>query len=146
MKPDAEPIELEGEPDDATAPADVEPGFGVRRVPGMNLSSSLDGAPTVAAPGRLPPRHPPDARPLDVIPLSVSASDITVGADPVQPAVLGGSVDLYAPAGSAGFDDFYRTARPKIARALALALGDADLAAEATDEAMTRAYERWARV
>ena len=46
----------------------------------------------------------------------------------------------------AGFDDFYRSARPTIARALALSLGDADLASEATDEAMTRAYERWSRV
>ena len=41
------------------------------------------------------------------------------------------------------FDDFYATARPDIAKALALALGDVDLATEATDEAMARAYERW---
>ncbi len=44
------------------------------------------------------------------------------------------------------FDDFYATARPDIAKALALALGDVDLAAEATDEAMARAYERWPNV
>jgi RNA polymerase sigma-70 factor (ECF subfamily) len=42
-----------------------------------------------------------------------------------------------------GFDDFYRQARPRIGRALALALGDVDLAVEATDEALTRACERW---
>src|SRR5438128_2155222 len=41
------------------------------------------------------------------------------------------------------FEDFYATARPSIARALALALGDVDLATEATDEALARAYERW---
>jgi RNA polymerase sigma factor (sigma-70 family) len=47
---------------------------------------------------------------------------------------------------AAGFDAFYREARPSIARALALSIGDSDLAAEATDEAMTRAYERWTSV
>jgi RNA polymerase sigma-70 factor (ECF subfamily) len=41
------------------------------------------------------------------------------------------------------FDQFYASARPDIARALSLALGDPDLALEATDEAMARAYERW---
>lgn len=41
------------------------------------------------------------------------------------------------------FDEFYASARPDISRALALALGDVDLALEATDEALARAYERW---
>jgi RNA polymerase sigma factor (sigma-70 family) len=41
------------------------------------------------------------------------------------------------------FTDFYRTCWPSVARALALALGDQDLAVEATDEAMARAYPRW---
>ena len=41
------------------------------------------------------------------------------------------------------FTDFYRTSWPSVARALALALGDQDLAVEATDEAMARAYPRW---
>ena len=44
------------------------------------------------------------------------------------------------------FDDFYASARPDIARALSLTLGDVDLALEATDEAMARAYERWPMV
>jgi RNA polymerase sigma factor (sigma-70 family) len=44
------------------------------------------------------------------------------------------------------FEDFYLEHRAPIARALALALGDADLAVDATDEAFTRAYERWASV
>ena len=44
------------------------------------------------------------------------------------------------------FDDFYRSRRDRVARALALTLGDAHLAAEAADEAMTRAYQRWNRV
>jgi RNA polymerase sigma-70 factor (ECF subfamily) len=44
------------------------------------------------------------------------------------------------------FGDFYRARRDRVARALALTLGDAHLAAEAADEAMTRAYQRWSRV
>ena len=44
------------------------------------------------------------------------------------------------------FDSFYRSRRPAIARALSFALGDVDLATEATDEAFVRAYERWDRV
>ena len=44
------------------------------------------------------------------------------------------------------FEDFYRATRPDVARALSLALGDVDLALEATDEAMARAYERWPSV
>lgn len=44
------------------------------------------------------------------------------------------------------FEHFYRLHRQSIARAVALALGDADLAAEATDEAFVRAYERWNKV
>lgn len=53
--------------------------------------------------------------------------------------------DAFELAGS-GFDAFYRRARPDIARALAVALGDVDLATEATDEALARAYERWSSV
>lgn len=44
------------------------------------------------------------------------------------------------------FDSFYESSRDRIYRALAIALGDADLAAEATDEAMTRAVERWSAI
>jgi DNA-directed RNA polymerase specialized sigma24 family protein len=41
------------------------------------------------------------------------------------------------------FETFYRTHYTEIARALAYTLGDAELAAEAADEAMARAYPRW---
>jgi len=54
------------------------------------------------------------------------------------------SVD--APPADLAFVDFYRDTRDGVARALALTLGDADLAAEAVDEAMARAYHRWDRV
>ena len=44
------------------------------------------------------------------------------------------------------FDAFYRSNRTPIARALALTLRDVDLATEATDEALARAYQRWNQV
>lgn len=43
----------------------------------------------------------------------------------------------------ADFDDFYRSHRDSVAKALALTLGGAALGAEAADEAMVRAYQRW---
>jgi RNA polymerase sigma factor (sigma-70 family) len=44
------------------------------------------------------------------------------------------------------FEAFYDTSRDRIASALALTLRDRDLAGEAADEAMTRAYARWSTV
>jgi len=44
------------------------------------------------------------------------------------------------------FEDFYASHVDRVYRALAVALGDPDLAREATDEAMLRAYARWSRV
>lgn len=45
-----------------------------------------------------------------------------------------------------GFASFYTANHGPVARALALTLGDTELAMEATDEAMTRAYQRWSTV
>ena len=44
------------------------------------------------------------------------------------------------------FEDYYRNHRERMLRALALTLGDSDLAAEATDEAMVRTYQHWKKV
>jgi RNA polymerase sigma-70 factor (ECF subfamily) len=44
------------------------------------------------------------------------------------------------------FEAFYRAQVDRVHRALAIALGDRLLAREATDEAMARAYARWATV
>jgi RNA polymerase sigma factor (sigma-70 family) len=44
------------------------------------------------------------------------------------------------------FADFYRLRRAPVYRALAMTLRDEDLAADAVEEAMTRAYERWRSV
>ncbi len=46
----------------------------------------------------------------------------------------------------ARFEDFYAQSWDSIYRPLAVILGDASLASEAVDEAMTRAYERWSSV
>ena len=44
------------------------------------------------------------------------------------------------------FETFYLEARVPLARALAVTTGDRDLAVEAVDEAMARAYQRWSRI
>jgi RNA polymerase sigma-70 factor (ECF subfamily) len=44
------------------------------------------------------------------------------------------------------FEDFYSSTWREVYRTLAVVIGDADLAQEATDEAMVRTYERWAQV
>lgn len=46
----------------------------------------------------------------------------------------------------ASFEDFYASNRTSVGRALALTLRDDDLAREAVDEAMARAYQRWSHV
>lgn len=44
------------------------------------------------------------------------------------------------------FEDFYRAQRDDLVRALSLTLRDVGLGADAADEAMARAYQRWDRV
>jgi len=44
------------------------------------------------------------------------------------------------------FEAFYRAHADRVYRALAITLGDPQLAREATDEAMTRAFARWSGV
>ncbi len=49
-------------------------------------------------------------------------------------------------ASTMSFADFFEVHRNRLVRALAMTIGDADLAAEAVDEAMTRAVQRWNKV
>jgi DNA-directed RNA polymerase specialized sigma24 family protein len=44
------------------------------------------------------------------------------------------------------FADFFRQSRAGLVRAVAVTVGDRDLAVEAVDEALARAYQRWPRV
>lgn len=58
-----------------------------------------------------------------------------------------GSVRRVPPVGKPrSFEDFYRNEAEPLRRALCLALGDVDLGTEATDEALTRTYQRWEEV
>ncbi len=66
-----------------------------------------------------------------------------MGADATRSTVGDPAVALTAPL---AFEEFYASVYPGVARAVAATLGDRDLAAEATDEAMTRAYPRWDRI
>lgn len=47
---------------------------------------------------------------------------------------------------TANFDSFYTASYTEIARALSVTLGDAGWGQEAADEAMTRAFDKWADV
>lgn len=44
------------------------------------------------------------------------------------------------------FDGWYERLHPRLVVALVAAFGDGDIAADSTDEAFVRAYERWAQV
>jgi RNA polymerase sigma-70 factor (ECF subfamily) len=94
----------------------------------------MHSTPTAAAPSirARPPRPHPRPQPLLATaetPLVISLEEGAVISEPAP-----------------SFDEFYGRARPELARALSLALGDVDLGVEAVDEAMARAYERWAVV
>ena len=53
---------------------------------------------------------------------------------------------LTGEAARAEFHDFYTASRDRVGRALALTLGNDDLASDSVDEAMVRAYQRWGKV
>lgn len=46
----------------------------------------------------------------------------------------------------ADFTEFYAATRSRLVKAVTATIGDTDLALDAVDEAMTRAYQRWSRV
>lgn len=90
----------------------------------MTPSLPADTPAPPVAPGR-PPQWADDDRP---------ALPVTRG-----PLPLDAEIDVVVPS----FETFYLGHRAELGRAVALALGDPDLAAEATDEAFTRACARW---
>ncbi len=49
-------------------------------------------------------------------------------------------------AGSIEFEEWYREIHPRLVTTVAASIGDAELAREAVDEALARAFERWERV
>jgi RNA polymerase sigma factor (sigma-70 family) len=67
----------------------------------------------------------------------------------VQPAVAlskEAGADSAASVRTHSFAEFYNETRPGLVRAVAVSIGNADLANEAVDEAMTRAFASWSRV
>lgn len=88
-------------------------------------------------------RRVPDVHAERVLPLNVPG-------EPDLPAVFDLEtrldVSLHAETARAEFHEFYVGARDRVGRALALTLHDTDLAADAVDEAMVRAYQRWSKV
>ncbi len=68
--------------------------------------------------------------------------------DPLLPAAPAATLMNLEPvtAGAVDFATFYIDVRPRVGRALAVTLRDSDLAADAVDEALVRAYQRWDRV
>ena len=63
-----------------------------------------------------------------------------------EPAIVSPSSAAHGPDGGEAFAAFYRADYANIARALSYTLGDVELGREATDEAMARAYARWAKI
>jgi RNA polymerase sigma-70 factor (ECF subfamily) len=87
------------------------------------------------APGFVAPGAPPPAVSSQPFrPVAASGPDTPAPAPTAAATTAVGAID---------FTDFYRATWPGVARALTLVLGDADLAVDATDEAMARAYPRW---
>ena len=78
--------------------------------------------------------------------VAVDAHGLTTGELPVVPIFAIDVPEARIALISVDFAAFYRAERPALVRALALTLGDTDLAGEAVDEAMTRAYQRWRTV
>ncbi len=67
-------------------------------------------------------------------------------ASDTRPAPAASSARADAQVVFASFDDFYASNRTSVGRALAITLRDDDLARDAVDEAMARAYQRWSHV
>ncbi|HUF96848.1 MAG TPA: SigE family RNA polymerase sigma factor [Ilumatobacter sp.] len=116
----------------------LEPNSGAERVSDMNPPHAADfplitGEPLVGMRQRDGAVDPPDdsaRRP------AADASSRRV----VDPP------DFEVAVGDLAFEEFFREARDRIGKALALSIGDSHLAAEAVDEAMIRAYQQWDRV
>lgn len=65
---------------------------------------------------------------------------------PDRGAPIGGVTVEPASSFASSFEEFYTRHRDPIGRALAITLRDDELAADALDEAMARAYQRWDQV
>ena len=93
---------------------------------------------------QLPVHDPPVAYATPISPGPISSGPTDPGPDELPPESMDLTiVNIGAPR---DFEAFYREAYADIARALTATLGDFDLAQEAADEAMVRAYVRWDKI
>lgn len=76
----------------------------------------------------------------------VIGQDRSIGVPGEPPAVFDLESRITADVDGVDFHEFWIESRDRVGRALALTLGNTDLAAEAVDEAMVRAYQRWPQV
>jgi len=90
----------------------------------------------------MPPQTPIHDRPV------VLATPVGPAPTPPAPVPTPETIDLTVvpTAPQPDFESFYRAGYADIARALTVTLGNLDLAQEATDEAMVRAYARWDKI
>lgn len=73
------------------------------------------------------------------------STDRTAGPSGIGPNVIG-ELSFEVADDVQSFDRFYGPTRESVGRALAITLRDTDLALDAVDEALVRAYQRWDRV
>ncbi len=69
-----------------------------------------------------------------------------ISATPHQVAIQAHAAAIDVSRSGADFAGFYRTNAESVARALAITLRDPELAAEATNEGMIRAYQQWSKI
>jgi DNA-directed RNA polymerase specialized sigma24 family protein len=118
----------------------MEPIRQVVRVPGVHRR---DGSEIEGPPGRRQP-HPRSLSGVSLVPVS--------DAKLAPESVHDGGVPMLDPPQATSefepvdFEQWYLDNRPTLTRAVTFAIGDADLAREAVDEALTRAYGSWTKV
>ena len=102
------------------------------RVPAVHSAASWDPGLRVTRAGNGDEHVPPidEAADLGIVDPSPAVAVTEAALEVVQPS----------------FEAFYGKARDTVGRALALTLHDPELAADAVDEAMVRAYQHWPKV
>ena len=119
-------------------PGDTGDPIGDRRRTGDGRGDTVDDDES-QDPATRPNRH--DANDVSVPVMAMSVlSDFGVERDPDA------SVAVAADAASASFDDLFRAHYDRLVRALTVACGDREQAADAVQEAFVKAHVRWRRI
>jgi RNA polymerase sigma-70 factor (ECF subfamily) len=129
-----------------STPLDIAPAPGGPAPPEPTAVRIVPAPPAPTPPPGRPPDRPSDRRPLDDLRRPVPGPSTDPRPAPTRHETEAVDVSQVVRSDSAEFSAFYRDHWRGVARGLALTLGDPDLAAEATDEAMARAYPRWGTI